>query len=316
MLNTRKEDLVAIPNGVDTDSWDPAKDELIAHHFTKSDMRGKADCKRDLQRLFGLPENPLAPVLALGSRITHQKMADVALAVLPDILQRYPQVQAVVLGCGDRRYEQGFRELAGRFPERTGICIGYDERHAHALHAGADMLLHGTRFEPFGLTPLYAMRYGTIPIASRVGGIIDSIADAGLHGAVPAGACGILFDSEEPSAMTAAVERAFELHAREDEWQAMQRNAMSVDMSWHSPAKMYIDLYRSIAPAGSESLSVDCSAMEAQKAQSEIRQLENVVLVPVNEAPARVGAARPAKRKKAKGDIIKLPLKAATMLVQ
>jgi hypothetical protein len=96
----------------------------------------------------------------------------------------------------------------------------------------------------------------------------------------------------------------------------MQRNAMSVDMSWHSPAKMYIDLYRSIAPAGSESLFVDCAVMEAQKEQSEIRQLENVVLMPVNEAPARVGAARPAKRKKAKGDIIKLPLKAATMLVQ
>lgn len=248
LLNARKDDLAAIRNGVDTDAWDPASDTLIARPFTLEDMRGKSGCKRDLQTLFGLPIDPFAPILALGSRITHQKMADVALEALPAVLRRYPRAQLVVLGCGDRAYEQGLLSIAPEFPGRVAVHIGYDERRAHALHAGADMLLHGSRFEPFGLTPLYSMRYGTIPIASRVGGMADSIMDAGLLGAPAEGANGILFDGEQAADMTAAVSRAFELYAKPSEWHAMQRNAMSADFSWDEPAAKYMDVYRGIVP--------------------------------------------------------------------
>lgn len=248
LLNARKDDLVAIRNGVDTDAWDPAADTLIARPFTLADMRGKSGCKRDLQTLFGLPVDPFAPILALGSRITHQKMADVALTALPQVLHRHPRAQLMVLGCGERAYEQGFSRIAQEFPGRAAVHIGYDERRAHALHAGADMLLHGSRFEPFGLTPLYSMRYGTIPIASRVGGMADSIADAGLRGAPREGANGILFDGEHADDMTAAVRRAFELYAQPSEWHAMQRNAMSADFSWGEPAAQYLEVYRGLVP--------------------------------------------------------------------
>jgi starch synthase len=111
------------------------------------------------------------------------------------------------------------------------------------------MLLHGTRFEPYGLTPIYSMRYGTIPIASRVGGLIDTITDAGATGKPEDGANGILFDGEQPADMAAAVERAFEIYGQSGEWQTMQRNAMIADFGWSGPAKKYIELYEEIAPA-------------------------------------------------------------------
>jgi starch synthase len=248
VLNDRKEALVAIPNAVDTALWNPAGDALIARRFTQSDMKGKIACKWDLQKQFDLPVDPFAPLLALGSRITHQKMADVALLALPEILARQPRLQVAVLGRGDHGYEQGFKQLAEQFPERVGVHIGYDEQRAHALHAGADMLLHGTRFEPYGLTPIYSMRYGTIPVASRVGGLIDTIVDAGASGAVQEGANGILFDGELPSDMVEGMDRAFGLFARSAEWQTMQRNAMAADFSWSGPAQQYISLYEQIAP--------------------------------------------------------------------
>jgi starch synthase len=254
VLNARKEDLFAIPNGIDVDLWNPSSDTLIARNYTPGDMKGKSACKRDLQTLFNLPQEPFAPVLALGSRITHQKMADVALLALPAIMERHPRLQVVVLGCGDHGYEGGFARLAQEFPGRIGVHIGYDERRAHALHAGADMLLHGTRFEPFGLTPIYAMRYGTIPIASRVGGLIDTVVDAGPEGPARTGAQGVLFDGEQAADMIAAVNRAFELFGHAGEWQAMQRNAMSADFAWAGPAREYIALYEQIAPAAARGL--------------------------------------------------------------
>ena len=252
LLMARREDLRAIRNGVDTATWNPAADPLIARPFSLADLRGKTVCKRELQSLFGLPADPFAPVLALGSRISHQKMADVAQVALPDVLKRFPRAQVVILGRGDHGYESGLAALAKHFPGRVGVHIGYDEQRAHALHAGADMLLHGSRFEPFGLTPLYSMRYGTIPVASRVGGIIDTVVDAGLAGAPPKDASGILFDGEDADSMTAAVSRAFALYANPSRWHAMQCNAMAADFSWEQPAQEYIAVYREVAGAAAK----------------------------------------------------------------
>lgn len=311
ILNERKDNLVAIPNGVDTDIWDPEKDVLIAWHFTQNDMRGKTGCKRDLQQLFGLPVDPFVPILALGSRITHQKMADVALVALPEILHRYPRMQIVVLGCGDHHYEQAFRKLADQFPMRVGISIGYDEHRAHALHAGADMLLHGSRFEPFGLTPLYSMRYGTIPIASRVGGMIDSIVDAGMRGEISAAADGILFDGDEPAAMVAAVSRAFEIYNRPNEWHALQHNAMNADFSWSIPAQMYVDAYRTVAASDVRHLFVN--GMDTSK--SEVSQLIDASCGKQEDKAVKSTASEPAK-KKTRDNTMKLPLNTSSMLVR
>jgi starch synthase len=237
---------------------------LITASFSSSDLRNKAACKHELQRSFRMAAVPDAPLLALGSRITHQKMADVALAALPALLDSHPRLQVAVLGCGEHEYEKGFVELGRRYPGRMGVYIGYDERRAHALHAGADMLLHGTRFEPFGLTPIYSMRYGTIPIVSRVGGMIDTIADAGMKGKPAKGACGVLFDGEQPSDMIAAVKRTLELFDCHEEWLALQRNAMSGNFSWDAPARKYIDMYADIVPAAVKQLFAEAMPVEAE----------------------------------------------------
>lgn len=248
VLNKRKDSLSAIPNGVDLDVWNPASDMLIKRNFSSENMAGKAACKRDLQKLFGLPIQQFTPLIAIGSRITHQKMADVILPALPEILNKHPRVQIAVLGCGEPKYEEAFRQLAAEYPDRVGLHLGYSEQHAHALHAGADILLHPTRFEPFGLTPIYSMLYGTIPVASRVGGMCDTIADIGTGAGINSNANGILFDGETQEDMQTAIERALALYQQGSIWQTLQRNAMRVDFSWTGPALSYIQLYAQIAP--------------------------------------------------------------------
>ena len=254
LLASRRDVLLAIPNGVDTRVWNPATDTLTARQFSSADMSGKAACKRDLQKLFGLPVEPFAPVLALGSRMTHQKMADVALDALPQLLARHERLQVVVLGRGDHGYESRFQQLAADYPARVAVRIGYDEKLAHALHAGADMLLHGTRFEPFGLTPIYAMLYGTIPVASRVGGLCDTVADVGAADAPDESANGVLFDGDGAGDMATAVERALALFGQGRHWQRLQQNAMRADFSWYGPARKYLRMYADIAPAGARTL--------------------------------------------------------------
>lgn len=254
LLNARRDALLAIPNGVDTGAWNPAQDTLTARAFSADDLAGKAACKRELQRLCGLPVEPFAPLVALGSRITHQKMADVALQALPRLLADHGRLQVVVQGRGDHGCEAQFRQLAADWPGRVAVQIGYDEKMAHALHAGADMLLHGTRFEPFGLTPIYAMLYGTIPVASRVGGLCDTVSDAGEPEAPHEGANGVLFDGDGTDDMVRAMERALALYGRGSCWQRLQRNAMQADFSWHGPARKYIRMYADIAPGHARAL--------------------------------------------------------------
>lgn len=262
-LIQRQQAIVPIPNGVDTTIWNPAKDPLIARSYSRRTLRNKHFCKQDLLKLFNLPASPFAPLLALGSRITHQKMADVALAALPVILEKHPRLQVAILGRGDHAYENGFMELARNYPSRVGVHIGYDERRAHALHAGADMLLHGTRFEPYGLTPIYSMLYGTIPIASRVGGLIDTIVDTGTESTPCKRANGILFDGEQPADMIAAVERAFAIFGHADDWMMMQRNAMGGNFSWNEPVRKYVEMYMDVIPAPLKSLFADTGAAQS-----------------------------------------------------
>src|SRR5690606_24495910 len=181
--------------------------------FSADHLANKALCKGDLQRSFGLIENPRASLMAMGSRLTTQKMADLAASAIPMALDAHADLQVCVMGMGDHTLEAQLSRLAERYPVPGGVYIGVAEAHAHLLHAGADMLLHGSRFEPFGLTPLYSMRYGTIPIASRVGGMADTIIDPGAN--LPAGsmhaATGVLFDGENPGDMAAAIDRAMGL---------------------------------------------------------------------------------------------------------
>lgn len=265
VLQTAVGKLSGITNGIDVDTWNPACDPMIPRHFSIDEMRGKHACKRELQQVFGLPSDPFVPILALGSRLTWQKMADLALDTIDALMESYPRLQVVVLGKGEARIEQGMMRLAQRYPDRVSVFIGFDERRAHLLHAGADILLHGSRFEPCGLTPMYSMRYGTIPVASRVGGLADSIIDQGssvpvhqtdarrprgasraARASAPRAATGFLFDGETAAAMTQAASRAIEAFMRPTSWRKLQRNAMAADFTWQAPVARYTVLYASL----------------------------------------------------------------------
>lgn len=248
-LGARQADLLAIPNGIDVSVWNPVSDPYLQGcHFHAADLSNKMECKRRLQSKFGLRESPDSVVLAMGSRLTGQKMADVAADALPRALDIHPDLQVCVIGCGEKHIEARLRDVGQRYPGRCAVHIGYSEDLAHLLHAGADILLHGSRFEPFGLTPLYAMRYGTIPIGSRVGGMVDTIDDPGrtendeaMHSAT-----GLLFTGDRVDDMCAAIDRAVRLRGNGELWRKMQRNAMRRDFSWEQAAPDYLKCYRAL----------------------------------------------------------------------
>jgi starch synthase len=246
--------LSGITNGIDDAAWNPATDPHIARHYSVADVRGKQACKRDLQQRFGLAIDPFAPLVAIGSRLTAQKLADIVAAALPMVLVRHPRLQVAILGKGDAHLEQAARALAALWPQRVGVQIGYDEATAHKLHAGADMLLHGSRFEPCGLTQMYAMRYGTVPIASRVGGLADTIVDyaparSPSLGLPEDGATGFLFDGETAHDVAGALQRALDAFMRPSSWHALQRNAMQGSFGWAQPAARYLELYAELTDA-------------------------------------------------------------------
>lgn len=265
LLRSRAGDLLPIPNGIDDVLWNPARDPYLrSHRYSVRDLANKAYCKAALQREFGLRPDLGATLMAMGNRLTEQKMVDVAVQALPEALDRHPGLQIAILGQGDHRLEQALLEIVDRYPGRCAAHIGYDEGIAHRLHAGADILLHASRFEPFGLTPLYAMRYGALPIGSRVGGMADTIEDPGPRAPLSAmaSANGLLFDGDAPQAMSAAIERAVNLRGHHLLWRIMQRNAMTADFGWRSAVGLYASLYRSLvepesanapaAPAGQQ----------------------------------------------------------------
>lgn len=289
VLADKGDDVIAIPNGVDMATWNPATDRYLRkHRYSVAHMANKAKCKRSLQASLGLQQDAQALLLAMGSRLTLQKMADVVVQALPGVLDAHPQVQAAILGQGDKTIESALHALASRYPGRCAAHIGYNEALGHQLHAGADVLLHGSRFEPFGLAPLYAMRYGTVPVCSRVGGMVDTIIDPGWNdpSADMSLATGVLFVGDAPADMMAAIERAMALKALPGLWQGMQRNGMLADFGWSHVAPLYIRCYH------------DLCATAADK--------------PLSEPPVAVASPHPARRDvKRKGVIATTPVRGA-----
>jgi len=246
LLRARANDLSGILNGVDYDVWNPSHDEYLAANFTADDLSGKRACKLALQRELGLTVDPDRPLIAWLSRITDQKMADVVYHALHMILER--DVQLALLGEGDPVLEAKLQDSAQHYRGRLAVRIGYEEPLAHRLQAGADLLLHPSRFEPCGLTPLYAMRYGTLPIVRHVGGLSDTIVDATEWTIRGGSATGFAFREPTTSAMLGCLDRAIAFHARPTRWHRMQRRAMSRHFDWSESARRYFAIYRKIAP--------------------------------------------------------------------
>jgi starch synthase len=220
-------------NGIDQEEWDPRTDRHLVARYSADDLAGKRSCKADLQRRFGLPENPFVPVIALAGRMVMQKGLDL-------VVQNYPlfqlPAQYIFLGSGEARYEQAFAQLQAAMPHRIGVSTRFSDELEHLLMAGADLFLMPSQYEPCGLTQMRAQRYGTIPVARRVGGLADTIDDS---------VTGFLFDAFEERAAAGAVWRALTEMRSPKAWQEMQREAMSRDFGWDRVAEKYLSIYTS-----------------------------------------------------------------------
>jgi starch synthase len=238
-LRARATDLVGILNGVDYDEWDPQVDPYIAAHYSAEDLAGKAECKADLLRSVGLPEFPDLPVVGITSRLVAQKGFDVVVGAWYDLLNR--PIRMVALGSGERAVEDGFRALTARAPDRFAARIGYDPGLAHKIEAGADIFLMPSRFEPCGLTQMYALRYGTVPIVRATGGLVDTVEP---YNAETGEGTGFRFAHADGTGMIWALDQALALHKDREAWQGLMRNGMSKDFSWERSARAYVELYR------------------------------------------------------------------------
>ena len=240
LLSARAGVLKGILNGVDYALWNPAEDRAIARDYSASSLDVKVDNKRALQREMGLEERDEAPLLGMVSRFTHQKGIDLLLDALDGIFSLGCQV--AVLGSGEAKFERELSAAADASPKRMAATIGYDEELAHRIQAGADMLLVPSRFEPCGLTQLYALKYGTLPVVRRTGGLADSVFDVSEGKA----GTGFLFDGPTPEELLKAVRRGVELFGRPKDWHKVQKTAMKQDFSWQKSAAAYMLLYKEL----------------------------------------------------------------------
>lgn len=234
--------VLGILNGVDYAVWSPETDPAIAHHYSQHDTAGKALCRRALQRQLGLREQDERPLLAVVSRLTHQKGLDLLLDTVPDCLGS--GLQLAVLGQGDAALEAGFAALERAFPGQVALCRAHDEALAHQMMAGADVVLVPSRFEPCGLTQLYALSYGALPLVHAVGGLADTVVDCSLEALDADTATGFAFHGFTPHALRSALDRVLALWSRPEWWRQVQRRGMAQRFDWHTAAGRTIDLYR------------------------------------------------------------------------
>jgi starch synthase len=230
VIRSRAGSLTGILNGVDLDIWNPATDPRLAKNFDRKQLHGKADCKGALQQLNTLAVDPAAPLFGVVSRLTAQKGLDLVLDSLERLVAQGAQL--VLLGSGDTELEQAFIAKAQAHPRAIGVRIGYDEDYAHQIIAGADALLMPSRFEPCGLTQLYAMRYGTLPIVRAVGGLADTVDEQ--TGFCFRGADTGLYD---------VLDRALNCYRQATPWHQKMIAAMQRDFSWQAAAEHYLALY-------------------------------------------------------------------------
>lgn len=238
-LRARSGDLVGILNGVDYGEWDPRHDRHIAAPYSAEDLSGKAACKRDLLDAVGLPADPDLPVVGIISRLVEQKGFDIVVDAWYDLLQR--PLRMVVLGTGDPRLEQGFRALAERAPDRFAVRLAYDEALAHKIEAGSDLFLMPSRFEPCGLTQMYSLRYGTVPVVRATGGLYDTVEP---WDAATGRGTGFRFDNPDGTGLMWAIDEALATMKDPAAWKTLMRNGMARDFSWERSAEAYVEAYR------------------------------------------------------------------------
>jgi starch synthase len=244
VLQGRADRLFGIVNGIDYNIWDPRVDATLPARFRPDDLAGKAACKAQLQREFNLPLRPDVPLVASISRLVDQKGYDLIAAILGPLMKE--DLQLVVLGTGAREYEDLFTALAQKHPDRVGVKIGFDDRLAHLIEAGADLFLMPSMYEPCGLNQMISLRYGAVPLVRATGGLNDTINP--FDPATGAGN-GFKFTAYTPAALQACLTDALALYRNRAAWRALVRNGMEEDHSWTASARRYLEVYqKAIAP--------------------------------------------------------------------
>jgi starch synthase len=241
LLRSRANELTGILNAVDESVWNPATDAAIPNTFDAQKPAGKARCKAALQQELGLAVAADAPLFGVVSRLTEQKGLHLVLAVLDHLIARGGQL--VVLGTGDAALEAAFKARAVANPQAVSVRIGYDEAYAHRIFAATDVTLVPSRFEPCGLTQMYGLKYGSLPLVHRVGGLADTVVDCALEHLADGTANGFVFNEFTLRALERAMDRAMALFARPAEWRSVRQRAMQQPLGWDKAAAQYVALY-------------------------------------------------------------------------
>jgi starch synthase len=246
VLRFRAGDLVGILNGIDTGAWNPATDKFIPAHYTAENLTGKAACKAALQAKLGLAIDPHIAVFGVVARFANQKGLDLLAEALPHIADRM-HVQFAILGAGDPGLEHTFRWAGKQYPGKVGVYIGYDNELSHLIQAGSDFFVMPSRAEPCGLTQMYAMRYGTVPLARATGGLIDTI-EQYVEG-TPKGTGFLFNDATAPALYNTVGWACATFYDRPQEFARLRLNGMAQDFSWKTNASSYVQIYRWAAQA-------------------------------------------------------------------
>ena len=244
VLRDRGDDLIGIVNGVDYDQWSPATDAFLPKTYDASTWRdGKAACKAHLQSLFGLPIEPSTPLVGIIGRMASQKGWDLIIETLRQWLNNR-DVQWVILGTGQREYQDELQNLAAHVPHRLGLRLEFSDALAHNIEAGADLFLMPSQYEPCGLNQLYSLRYGTVPVVHATGGLVDTVVDANTDAVRTGTASGFSFHEYSISAMEDALERALALYRTQSQtWGQVVKTGMQQDWSWGQSAAKYLAIY-------------------------------------------------------------------------
>jgi starch synthase len=238
-LRSRSRDLTGILNGVDYDEWDPRHDRYLPRHFDPSTLPVKAQLKRELLARLKLTVPPATPLAGMVSRLASQKGIDLMFDSLPQVLD-WRDLAFVALGSGDAPYEAFLTQLQQSYPGRVVYQRGYDDELAHWIEGACDMFLMPSRYEPCGLNQMYSLRYGTVPVVRRTGGLADSVEP---YDPETGRGTGIVFNDFDSEALEWAINMALDLHAEPEHWMRMVRNGMSCDFSWQRQGGLYVELY-------------------------------------------------------------------------
>ncbi|MGN6552003.1 MAG: glycogen synthase GlgA [Pararhizobium sp.] len=246
LIRARAHDLHGIVNGIDTGVWNPATDETLPARYSAATLKKRRANRAALLGAMGLPDGD-GPLFSVVSRLTWQKGMDLLVEVVDEIVEGGGRL--VVLGSGDSVLEGGLVSAAGRHPDRVAVRIGYDEPLSHLMQAGADAILIPSRFEPCGLTQLYGLRYGCVPVVARTGGLADTVIDANEAALAAGVATGFQFVPVDAIAMRNAIRRVLAVYAQPKVWTGLQRQGMKADVSWERSAGRYAELYRTLVHA-------------------------------------------------------------------